>query len=312
MTTPQRNLVLVHTHTLQARSDFEGIKARLADRAPDIEVFVVDNNQPQSVTRRQAARRPSLIFSPIKLLRFSPLRGKVYAASYLTKWEEYGRLISAGLPIPEAVMLEPSTRLDPETWGPFTVLKPNVGYQGSGVRLVRTRDVRWRDPFSWPRNDPRHGRQMLAQRFVDTGPTPKSFRAMTVFGRVVYSTFLTVIGSATFDRDPAGGAPLDEPIAANSGERRIQMNYSADVLDLARRVAAALPEKANLGIDMIREEGSGQLYVLEVNSRGHTWHISSNYGLDVQKKYGNDYAGQFGALDIIADALIDVTRREAE
>jgi hypothetical protein len=31
-----------------------------------------------------------------------------------------------------------------------------------------------------------------------------------------------------------------------------------------------------------------------------------------QRKYGVDYYAQFGALNVIADALIDVTRREAK
>ncbi len=312
MTAPQCNLVLVHTQPFQARSDLESIKARMADRAPDIEVFIVDNSQSQSVTRRQAARRPSLVFSSVPLERFRPMRGKVYAAKHLTKWEEYGRLMSAGLPIPEAVMLEPDTRLDPETWGPFTVLKPNVGFQAAGVSLVRTRDVRWRDPFSWPPDDPRYGSQMLAQKFVDTGPLPVSYRVLTVFARVVYSTVFTVGDAAVFDRNPAGTAALNAHIAATSGDRRIALNHEEDVLDLARRAAEAVSDVASLAIDVIRDAATGELYLLEFNSRGRSWHFSSVYGRQQQKKYGLDYAAQFGALDVIADALIDVTRREAE
>ena len=53
----ERNLVLVQTPNLQARSDFETVKAKLADWAPDIEVFIVNNDARQSVTRRQAAGR---------------------------------------------------------------------------------------------------------------------------------------------------------------------------------------------------------------------------------------------------------------
>ena len=227
----ERNLVIVHTPTLQARSDFETIKAKLAERAPDIEVFIVDNGSRNSVARKQAARRPSLVFSPVALHEFRPLRGKVYAGRDLTKIEEYRRLAAAGLPVPETVMLQPDTHLDPQTWGPFTVLKPNVGRQGVGIRLVRTRDVVWRDPFSWPRNDPRFGCQLLAQKFIDTGPSPISYRVMTVFGRVVYSLRMSLEGVEPFDRDPAGTAPLDEPVASNKGQRQIDLNFCEDTLD---------------------------------------------------------------------------------
>ena len=314
MTVPpeyERNLVIVHTPAFQARSDFETIKAKLAERAPDIEVFIADNGSRNSVTRKQAARRPSLIFSPIELREFQPLRGKVYAGQDLTKMEEYRRLSEAGLPIPETVMLQPDTRLDPETWGPFTVLKPNVGRQGGGIRLVRTRDVIWRDPFSWPRNDPRHGRQLLAQRFIDCGPSIEGHRVHTVFGRIVYSV-TGVSDAPPVERDPAGAEPLDVPVASNSGERHLVMNYREDIFAAARQVAAALPDMASLGMDLICEAATGQIFVLEVNPKGSTWHISSTAGLARQRTSNQDWSAQFGALDIIADALIEVTRREAE
>ena len=311
MTTPQRNLVLVHTPTLQARSDFETIKTKLAERAPDIEVFVADNRARNSVTRKQAARRPSLIFSPVALRDFRPLRGKVYAGRALTKMEEYRRLAEAGQLVPETVMLRPDTRLDPQSWGPFTVLKPNVGRQGAGVRLVRTRDVVWRDPFSWPRNDPRFGCQMLAQKFVDTGAPMTSHRVHTVFGHIVYSVS-SVNDEPAVEYDPAGSERLDMPVAANHGERHLEMNFREDIFTTAREAAAALSDLASLGLDLIQEKSTGKLYILEMNSRGMTWHISSNYGMDIQRKRGVDFAAQFSALDVIADALIDVTRREAE
>lgn len=312
MTTPERNLVLVHTQPFQARAHFEQVRQILRERAPDIEVFIVDNAQTQSVTRRKAAQRPSLVFSPVALDRFRPMRGKLYAARRLTKWEEYQRIVAAGLPAPQAVMLEPDTRLDPETWGPFTVLKPNVGYQGEGVRLVRTRDVRWRDPFSWPTRDPRRGVQMIAQKFIDTGPMPRSHRVLVVFGRALYSVLFSVTDAPVFDRDPSAAHPLEERIASTNGARTIAMNDEPDVIDLACRVAQGIPDIASLGIDIVRNAATGGLYVLEINTRGMTWHFSSAYGMQQQQKFGLDYAAQFGAVEVLADALIEVTRREAE
>lgn len=309
---PERNLVIVHSPTLQALSDFLTVKAKLAERAPDIEVFIADNRGRCTVTRRQAARRPSLVFSPIELVVFRPLRGKVYAGRTLTKMEEYERLAGAGLPVPRAVMVEPETRLDPVAWGPFTVLKPNRGRQGRGVRVVRTRDVAWRDPASWPSDDPRFGQPMLAQQFIDTGAFPVSYRVMTVFGRVVYASCNSLPEARPFDRDPAGVEPVDEPVAANVDEGRTDLTFREDILATARAVAAGLPDMAVLGIDLVCEAATGRIFVLEVNPTGKTWHISSSYGVAHQRKSGVDYQSQFGALDVVADALIEVTRREAE
>jgi hypothetical protein len=49
-----------------------------------------------------------------------------------------------------------------------------------------------------------------------------------------------------------------------------------------------------------------------VNPSGQVWHLSTELGKMEQREYGADYYAQFGALDVIADALIDVTRREAK
>jgi hypothetical protein len=308
--TAERNLVLVHTPRLQARSDFEAIQLKLAETAPDIEVFIVNNNAPNSVSRRQAARRPAVIFSPVPLREFKPLRGRIYAGRGFRKMEEVRRMAAAGLPVPETIMIEPETRLDPDTWGPFTVVKPNRGKQGSGVVLRRTRDVRWADPLSFPKGHPHHGVPLLAQRFVDTGTHLTHCRVLAVFDRAVYST-RTRRNDACAPRDPNGTEPLDEPIAANTGERSLSLNYEPDILELGASVWRAFPDVPVLGADIIREAATGKLYVLEVNAGGLTWHLSSDYGMEWQRRRGLDYASQFGAIDIISAVLVEKTRRDA-
>lgn len=54
-----------------------------------------------------------------------------------------------------------------------------------------------------------------------------------------------------------------------------------------------------------------RLFVLEYNSTGRIWHLSSEHGVGQQQDHGVDCYGQFDALNTIADALIDVTRQRA-
>src|SRR5262245_14643616 len=84
----ERHLLLIHQPGAQAKSDFEAIAALVRERAPDIEVFIASNETPSSVTRRQAARRPTLAFTPLYLRHFIPNRGKVYAGRPMTKHEQ--------------------------------------------------------------------------------------------------------------------------------------------------------------------------------------------------------------------------------
>lgn len=310
------NLVLVHTPPLQARSDFEVVRAAISERAPDIEVFIADNRRISPVTVRQAAERPAVVFSPVGLRRFRPRRGKVFAGiEGTTKTAEAKQLVAAGVRTPDWVVLQPDTRLDPETWGPFTVVKPDSGRQGKGVRLWRTRDVRWVDPMSWPGDDRRYGRPLVAQRFVDTGPLTTNYRVMTVFGRVVFAISSRMTAARPFDLDGDldgnDDGAFDHPIAATGEGRVIVLCDQADVLDFAREAAGAFPEVGALGIDIVREQATGLLYALEVNQRGGVWHLSSRYWANNRQRFGLDLYAQFGAIAIIAKALIDVTRREA-
>jgi hypothetical protein len=173
---------------------------------------------------------------------------------------------------------------------------------------VRTKDVRWVDTTKLPGSDPRFDRQLIAQEFIDTGPYVESHRVMVVLGRPVYSVSSRLLGR----RSPVDMAKaVDVPIASNAGERMLVLNFDREIIDLAARAQKAFPELALLGVDVIRQESSGKLYILEVNSGLGTWHISSDYFAPYREKFGLDLHGQFGALDIIADALIDVTRQEA-
>ncbi len=308
---PSRNLVLVHSPGLQARSDFETFRINIEEKAPDIEVFIVENGQRHSVTTRRAARRPALIFSPVALIQFRPLSGKILAGKHFSKTEELDRMRACGVRTPDYTVLTPETRLDPAVWGEFIVVKPQAGRQGAGIRLHRTQDVQWTDPETWPADDPRFGQELYAQKFVDTGAYSKSHRVLTVLGRPIYS----IISRATeprADLDDVPTGPVDLAVASNSAERVIELNFEEDVIEFAKVVAQAFPDQPALGIDIVRDEKTGDLYALEVNARGFVWHFSSNYGLAQVEKYGLDLVGQFGALDTITDALIDATRRHAE
>src|SRR5215207_2088112 len=98
--TAERHLLLVHQPDAQDRKDFEQIAAIVGREAPDIAVFIASNDIPSAVTRKQAAKRPTLVFSPLYLRNFEPARGKVYSGQLLTKQEQMDRFVAAGLPVP--------------------------------------------------------------------------------------------------------------------------------------------------------------------------------------------------------------------
>src|SRR5450631_2836294 len=80
-----RNLVLVHEPGVLDWADLDAIARDVHALAPDIEVFVASNDVRSSTTRKLAAGRPTLIYSPTVLRQFQPSRGKVYAGALITK-----------------------------------------------------------------------------------------------------------------------------------------------------------------------------------------------------------------------------------
>lgn len=308
---PNYNLVIHHAPGHQQVSDFLTVRNMMFGRAPDIAVHIVSRGAavPPDFWRG-IAQLPTLVFSPAHESLDDCVRGTKLIGGRLSKLKEIELLTAAGLPVPMTKAVTPGIVLDEARWGPFVVLKPIHGTFGRGISLARSRDVRWVDPQSWPQGDPRHGFHLLAQQYVHTGNCVRSYRTMTVLGRAIYCIVSTAL-AAQPPLDPAGDGPVDRPIAANGVPRKVELTRDAEVIALAEAVHASLPQLPNLGVDIVREERTGRLFVLEVNSSGQTWHLSSDFGLMQQRQYGLDYYSHSHALKIIADALIEATRRLA-
>jgi hypothetical protein len=304
------NLVIFHIPHRQHLSDFTAVKEILMRRAPDIDVHILSQDVPTPDFWRRLAERPTVLFSPMPVGIDPRVRGLRLFAAKVTKFEEARMLAEAGFPVPLTRKIMPGTALDERQWGPFTVVKPNMSFRGQGVRLLRTRDVRWIDTRKLPADDPRHGQNLIAQQFIDTGPHAVCYRVMTVLARPVYSVTSTAIDPLPPLRLLADG-PVELEIAANGVPRRIALAHDREVIALAKKIHRKLTHTPVMGIDIIREQASGRLVVLELNSGGWTWHLSSDHGRRQQHDHGLDYYSQFNALGVIADALAAVTRRRA-
>jgi hypothetical protein len=309
--TPERNLILVHSGGWQDRADFLAIKAHVEAVAPDIAVFIAANDIRSSVTRKQASRRPTLVFSPIRLLEFRPLRGKVYAGTPMSKIDEMHALAAAGLPVPRFEVLEPQTRLSSGHYGPLVVIKPSYALAswGQGVELRRTETVRYRRPDEFPDWHPGRHAPMVAQQFIDCG-YPMTCRVLTVFGKPVFtycrqSTKPLALpdGKDEFEQSEFMPSPPD---------RRAFVSREPDILALATQAYRAMPHVALQACDILRAK-TGELFLLEVNPGGGTWMFSSPSAHVYKEGLGvSDLAAEFDAFHVIARALIERTRAEAE
>lgn len=305
------NLIIFHQPKAQKASDFETIRDIIAPQAPDIEVHIITpQNANSDLFWRRTAEHRTLIFSPTGVRLADQMRGTRLINQPTTKEREARMVHKAGYPVPQTARLVPELVLDEKMWGPFAVVKPNIGSNGRGVRLRRTRHVHWADPMSWPEDDYRRGKQLIVQQYVHSGDNVNCYRVLAVLGEVIYSIHTSLRAPLVLP-DPRGTDDVDQPIAANTGDREVKLNYDEEVLAFAQGLARKLPMIPVMPIDVVRHRDSGQLFVMEINSHGWSWHLSSPFGEKQQAAYGLDYYRQFNGLEKIAKALIDKTRQLA-
>ena len=317
--TAERNLILVHTPGYQDVGDFQEIARAVEKLADDIEVFIASNEISNSVTRRRASTRPTLIFSPGNLIEFRPLRGKIYAGSPIPKLEQIGRFKAAGIPVPTSVEITPDVVLPEAEFGSHVVVKPGFSQASLGqhMTLMRREAVRFKPRQSYPEDHPGRYGPMFAQPFIDTGPFVNHHRVLTLFGT-------PLIAFKTTSNVPRPSLDVPDDVlatialkATRRGGGTRELTWDADVLDLARRAYSALPEAPLQGVDIIREAGSGELFVLEANPGGNTWTFSkgdmTTRLATLKKALGVErLTDQFDALTTAAKVLIERTRAEAE
>jgi hypothetical protein len=322
---PKRNLILIHRGP-QYEQDFKEIARKVTAIDKDVTVYVLSNS---SMTQLPplAWMWPTLVVALTSQYRLQVKRGTVLKNSQVEKFAQYEMFRKAGIPTPPTLPFRFGMMLDPLLFGEFVLIKPmdlDLTSHGAGIQLFRRHRLERMQPGDFPLDHPiRKAREgYLVQKFIDTGPYPSYYRFQTFFGRVIYSWH-----SALKAPRPALDAPDSEiegsVIASQGGERGWQLVKESDVQRLVERVHVQFPEIPILGCDVIRDETTRALYVLECNPGGNTWHISSKTGEKIRLAFGNAKANgferanqlgrrmlieQYGAFDVAAKTLVEKTR----
>ena len=310
-----KNLIIIASPYVGRWSTFETIAASARESARDVNPVLIHSRRANICKRLFLMRRPAMIFSSTKLpRRCRGFRGKLFQGGAIPKSEELTRLEENGFPVPRWACLTRGRQPDLSGFGPYVVMKPELGCQGADVRIKRLGRVRWTAPKTRQATNPKNS--WLVQDFIYTGKWPVSYRVTTLFGEVLWSWCVTA------DRNRR---PLNRRYGFRDGGERggglsivssgrgctFRLNYDPEIISLGEKVHGAFPEIPVLGIDIIREQPSGNLFVLEVNSPGRTLHFSSRAGLSIQKYAGFDLEAQFDGLRKAGRILAEQTRIHA-
>jgi glutathione synthase/RimK-type ligase-like ATP-grasp enzyme len=229
----------------------------------------------------------------------------------MAKCSQSLRMDAAGIPVPKWTVIMPETRLDPATWGPYVVEKPEAGRVGAFVRIRRTGRVRYAPPDSYPAQH--HGRKgpMIVQRFIYTGERPTSYRVFTFFGETLlcyrqWSLHGYPLASR-WDFKSTGGIS----IVSNVKDMKVALDNDEEVIALAERThREAFDEFPLLSVDIVRDADTGELFVLEAHTRGG-WMFSRPDGLSIQADNKINFESQFDGIEKAAQILARETPRLA-
>ena len=202
-------------------------------------------------------------------------------------------------------------QLDPIMFGEFVIIKPmslKLGSQARGVQLFRRRRLETMRSSDFPSGHLIHKDRegYIVQKFIDTGEFVPYNRVSTFFSEPMYSYFSS-------SKSPRGSLNSPDEIIealkitnASVIFRERQLRVEDDVVALARRVHDAFPNVPLLGTDILREHGTGKLFVIECNPGGNTWHFSSKMNLPLRLKMGGaSLVGQKKAQVIARQMHID-------
>lgn len=322
MTEPTHNLILVYNSTFMPGDDLELIVGKIKEQSPAIETFIAQSNTKSFRTAKLAANRPTLVVSIGPLANFTPKRGKIYQGQIMSKYDQLMRLGAAKLPVPKWILLQENTRLNHAKWGKTVVLKPvAVGSaQGRGVQFVKTKKLGFIPQKAFPENHIGRYAPMLAQEYIETGDYPSEYRVLCFFGRPLYA-----IKRMSQEKRPqvSDFYNFSDPRDLRNSKGTKHFGFGSlpieashitepDVLELACRAYDAIPEAPLQGVDIIREKGTGNLYIMETNPGGFCWHFSSRIMENAPLIDGIRKEDQMDAFSVAADILVQRTLAEAQ
>jgi hypothetical protein len=311
-TAPTRpcNLLLVCKRRLHEHDDFTEIARYIREIAPDVHPRLISDRR-RNAFRPHYWLRPTLAVSTEGLKRFRPLRGRRFHGRQMPKSQEYAALERIGVPVPKWAVLAEGEAPDPNKFGKYVVRKPDLGACGAEVKIQRASRVRGKRLHTDYEGDS----DLMVQEFIYTGPWPVCYRVNTFFGKTLAAWRVEADRGRRALKGPeafAGGPGEGGISIASSGKGcTFELTDDPEILAMAEWAHVAFPEIPLLGVDVVREQPSGKLYVLEVNSCGRTWHFSSERGLSIQRTSGIDPKAQFGALRRAAAILVEQARRYA-
>lgn len=305
--TPKKGLIIVFRK--ESLDDFQEIVRRAYKLDPSVFILGFPERIDPNKIPKGFFDLPHLVIylvnpPPVEFIHTSPML-EVRELGKLGEYEHFKEHHLSCLPIER---FEWGMRLDPSVFGDWVVLKPEtMTSTGADVNMVKTALIPTLGPEHFSKSHLIHQDKFLVQKFIRCGERPTHYRVLVFLGEILYSA-KSVQHFAYPSVDMNLEEQLTTSIASNlTNHRSVDLVADKEVNEFALKVASTFTvNNPLLGIDVIRDDITGHLYVLEVNSGGNTWAFSSKIARLFRDAIGGrkSMVLQYNAWDRAAAALL--------
>ena len=304
-------LIIVHRN--ENADDFQQIARRIRKLDPSIGVTMASDFLTSKMVPPEYLNLPMLV---IYLCNPPPSEFKIatkIAVKEMSKIEEYSHFKQHHIPCLPIDKFSWGMQPDPNLYGDFVILKPqNIQSTGRDVNMIPTKMVANLKPENFPLEHLIHRDSFYIQRFLKTGKSSTYYRVLIFLGEVLLS-YKVEQKSAYPNADDKLELLLKTSVASNlQGNRDISLIVNREINAFAKSVADAFYNLPILGIDLIPDEKTGKLYILEINAGGNTWAFSAKPSQNLRSVLGlKNMVLQYNAWDRAAEALVRKTHELA-
>ncbi|HUQ36995.1 MAG TPA: hypothetical protein VM144_11525 [Aestuariivirga sp.] len=311
----RRNLILIHPGR-EYENDFEEIANKVFALDEDITTYISPPGLGDQLPN-EAWKNPTLVVAILPDFRLRIERGTVLRNRPISKILQAKTMQEADVPTPPVLPLQFGMNLDPALFGEFVMIKPmnlRLTSSGKGIQVFRRKRLEHLKITDFPTDHLIHKDRQgyLVQKFINTGKHASTFRISTFLGRVMYSMKYQSLDPSPDLSD--ADSVIENGNFTQKANRENLLDSSPEPIALAKRVAEVFSDIPLLAIDIVVEEGSGKMYVLEVNAGGNSWHFSSKMWAKRRAEYPElmrEMKLQYSAFDTAAQVLVEKTHHLA-
>jgi hypothetical protein len=246
------------------------------------------------------------LVNPPKVL---PARGKTLYVKAIDKFEQYQHYALANISTPKTIEYEIGQKIDIDEWGEYVFLKARNASHSENSFLVPTKYILNIEPY-FKKLELKN--TMIMQQFIYSGKKAYVYRVLSLLGAPLFCVKVTnpfPVKLPTSLEDSFDNKTIQTSRSDVFMLRKPELNN--EVIDFSIKIFNVFPKQPLQGIDIVIEENTKKLFVLEGNQGGNVWVFS--------RKESNMFKGlgrtplltQFNAFDVACDVLIKKTHELA-